>query len=105
MIKTVLTAAAAFALTAGVAFAQPTINTATGLAPTTAKPGPTTDMPKATAMPQGQADGGARSTSTSSASMPMTPTMTANMPMGDAPTAYPFCTKKGQDRCKQRRAM
>ena len=33
------------------------------------------------------------------AAMPA-PTTTANTPGGDAPSSYPACTKKGQDRCR-----
>ncbi|CAN5128911.1 hypothetical protein BH09PSE2_BH09PSE2_11750 [soil metagenome] len=35
--------------------------------------------------------------------MPSTPTMIANTPTGDAPSAYPRCSKRGQDRCKSMR--
>ena len=36
------------------------------------------------------------------AAMPMAASaMTANTPGGDAPSSYPVCTKKGQDRCRQ----
>ena len=35
--------------------------------------------------------------------MPSTPTMIANTPAGDAPSNYPRCTKRGQDRCRSGR--
>ena len=88
MIKTALIAASAFALTTGVAFAQGAAQSAPQSAPTAAPSPPTQGDATVTAsapMPQ--------------SAMPATPTMVANTPAGDAPSKYPKCTHKGQDRC------
>ena len=88
MIKTAFAAALAFALTSGAALAQDAPGT---LKPTTTPQGDTTVTSSSSAAAQ-------------STAMPATvaapaPTILANTPAGDAPSTYPKCTHKGQDRC------
>ena len=93
--KAFLIAAATLSL-AGAAFAQqPTTSTdSTGSPPATTTDG--TVIQSGTSNSAGQTT--PAQTSSAASAMPA-PTMVANMPAGDAPSSYPTCTKRGQDRC------
>ena len=117
-----LAAAAAVSLLAGAAMAQgtpaqpnmsstagrdstgsPQMTTSAGTAVqsgTASDAQPATSPPASGSMPSGSMPSSSGAMASGS-SMPMaSPTMTANSPTGDAPSTYPVCTKKGQDRCR-----
>ena len=84
---------------------QNSVNGSTTGGPT--PPGGAADTGQSVNSVQPTTGSGTMPTSTMPASGTVTamasPTMIANTPTGDAPSSYPRCTKRGQDRCKSMR--